>query len=198
MLHWIQNSATWVHATCNSWCLQFSETAAVWFTGWATLFAVLVSLRLARRQDALIKIAAQLRKRAAGPRLTYWGAEKVLAITATNVGGRPTTVVAISWQPSFFRRMLINQSFGAPGSSGPPRVIDPGTEFTFTVPANGRFDWGNFAIRLLGKRPRIAVHWVRIVAYTAGGQRCSSSLPAGVKKFLVEKAEAAAKIEFGD
>lgn len=184
MAHRILGALNWLHSSCNQWCLHFSEVVGIWFTGWATLFAVLVSLYLARRQDARIRVSTRISQVPnAPPRL-----EKGLAITVVNVGGRSATVNSIAWRPRPWSRRVIHQRFEVPRTIRPPAPVEPGDSRTFIVPLNGRFDWSNLAATLLGKRPWISVHLVRVLAYTSTGKKAGAFLNPAVKNWLIERA----------
>lgn len=75
--------------------IQIWNAVGTWLAGIATFFAVVVSLYLARKADA-VKIKANV-----GVRLVFAGdgtpAEEHVGFGVANLGGRPVNVVSIGW-----------------------------------------------------------------------------------------------------
>lgn len=190
MLHLLTRLGIFVSSTCGEWCLHFWEVVGIWFTGFATFAAVVVSLTLARREGIRLAVSARLML-AIDP-----GAEppfpELLYITVRNVGTRPAKITGAGWRNRPWGRRHAYQQFNIKGYSGPPATIEPGNDCDFTIPlSNPGCDWEvSFLERVVGRWPRVSVHLVRVIAWTAAGHRCSAPLDSSLKQWLIERSDA--------
>ncbi len=190
MLNWLLHAIEPVQAVCGAWCLHFWEVVGVWFTGLATFAAVVVSLVLARREGIRIKVSAGHRllvQAGAGP---PW--PELLVITVRNVGSRRAVVEGASWRRRPWSKLHGYQEFAPTmGYPGPPATIEPGDSRDFALPlGDQQVQWGeNFVRDFVGRWPRIAVHLIRVIAWTPSGARRSAFLEPSLKQWLVAKAK---------
>jgi hypothetical protein len=184
MLHWFAHTLEPLQAVCNDWCLHWWEAVGAWFTGLATFGAVLVSLALARREGIRFKVSASC--------LRVWEPPypEVLVITVRNVGSRPVTIEGVGWRRRPWGRLHGYQTFNAPGFPGPPAVIAEGNSHRFSLPlSTGDVQWAEPFLRdFVGGWPRIAVHLVRVRAWTPAGNTATAFLDPSLKKWLVRRA----------
>lgn len=193
MLRWFLHALDPLQAVCGNWCLHFWEVVGVWFTGLATLAAVLVSLVLARREGIRIRVSAGHRLAVGFGEHPPW--PQLLVITVRNVGSRRAIVEGVGWRRRPWRKLHGYQVFAPTmGYPSPPAAIEPGDSRSFALPlSDGEMQWGEHFVRdFVGRWPRIGVHLIRVQAWTPTGTRCSSFLEPSLKEWLVEKANAVA------
>lgn len=189
MPDWLLHSLDPVRAVCSAWCLHFWETVGIWFTGFATFAAVLVSLALARREGIRIKVSAGVYLD-----VVPGGAPpfpELLTITVRNVGSRPAQIEGIAWRRRPWSKRHALQLFNVPGHPGPPATVVPSSAQRFTLPISRTgAGWSEWFVRdFVGRCPRIGVHLIRVTAYTPAGDQCSAFLDSSLKDWLVEWAD---------
>jgi len=186
MSHWLIHALDPVRAMCGDWCLHFWEVVGVWFTGLATFAAVILSLALARREGFRLTVSA-------GHRLMVGGGQgppfpELLAITVRNFGSRRTTIEGVGWRRRPWQRLHGYQTFNMANALGPPATIEPGEAKTFWLPLSA--EWAkDFVKDFVGRRPKVGVHLVRIIAWMPSGTRCSAFLEPSLKQWLLAKAK---------
>jgi len=143
MPDWLLHSLDPVRAVCGNWCLHFWEIVGVWFTGFATFAAVVVSLLLARRDQIRMTVSAGHRV-VVGPGAVEPFRE-LLVIAVRNVGARPATIEGISWRRRPWGRLHAVQLFDPTGGyPGPPVTIEPGNAHRFSLPlSHTGMQWEN-------------------------------------------------------
>ncbi len=190
-LPWIIHALDPMRAVCGDWCLHFWEVVGIWFTGLATFAAVVVSLALARREGFRITVSAGHRLLVAtGQELPF---PELLVVTVRNIGSRRVTIEGIGWRKRPWLRLHGYQQFDpAGGFPGPPTALEPGDAKNFTLPlSHSTLQWGeHFVQDFVGRWPQIGVHWIRVIAWTPSGTRCSAFLEPSLKQWLVAKARA--------
>src|ERR1700722_5165619 len=103
MSHWILHLLDPLQTVCNEWCLHFWEVAGVWFTGAATFAAVIVSLRLARRQSMpQLRVSASKRIYVSGvatgtPSISLSDFPDMIVVEAVNTGMVPVKITSVFW-----------------------------------------------------------------------------------------------------
>jgi hypothetical protein len=190
VLSWLLHALDPVQATCSNWCLHFWEVVGVWFTGLATFAAVVVSLALARREGVRISVSAGHRL-AMGAGLEPPFPER-LVISVRNVGTRAATIEGVGWRRRPWGKLHGYQQFEpTAGYPGPPATVEPGDARDFSLPLDDtRIQWGKYFVRdFVGRWPRVAVHLIRVMAWTPSGTRCSAFLEPSLKQWLVARAE---------
>jgi hypothetical protein len=188
-MHWLQHLLDHGSALCNDWCLHFWEVVGVWFTGIATFAAVLVSLTLARREGVKITISAG-QFVLPGPIKPF---PEILIIRIRNIGTRAAIIEGIGWRRRPWRKLHALQFFApTQGYPGPPVKIEGGNSHSFTLPlSHTDIEWGEWFLKdFVGRRPRLGVHLIRVIAYTPAGVRCSAFIDSSLKKWLIAKADA--------
>lgn len=189
--HWVRHLLDPLSSLCDDWCLHFWEVVGVWVTGFATFAAVIVSLLLARREQIQLKVSAGVYL-VVGPGSVPNTFPEVLSIKISNIGGREATIENIAWRRRPWGHLYALQTFDpAHGYPGPPAKIDAGSSRNFTLPlSNTEMKWGEWFLKdFVGRRPRIGVHLIRVIAYTPAGVQCSASLDKSLKRWLIEKSE---------
>jgi hypothetical protein len=187
---WLLHALDPIQATCGDWCLHFWEVVGVWFTGLATFAAVFVSLLLARREGIRLTVSAGHRLLAQAGHEPPW--PELLVITVRNVGSRRAMVEGVGWRRRPWLRLHGYQEFDPTGGyPGPPAAIEPGEARSFSLPlSHTQMRWGEeFIEHFVGRWPRIGVHFIRVIAWTPAGTRCSAFIEPSLKKWLVEKAK---------
>ena len=189
MLSWLLHALDPVQKVCDDWCLHFWEVIGVWFTGAATFAAVVVSLVLARREGIRMKVSAGHRLLIQPGQPPPW--PELLVIVVRNVGSRPAKIEGVGWRRRPWRKLHGYQQFDATGGfPGPPAVIESGDSCSFCLPLNDqRMQWGEHFVRdFVGRWPRFGVRFIRVLAWTPAGARCSAFLEPSLRQWLVEKA----------
>jgi hypothetical protein len=161
----------------------------VWFTGFATFAAVVVSLQLARREGIRMTVSAGVRD------LVRPGTEppfpKVLSITVRNIGSRPAPIEGVAWRRRPWSSRYAYQLFDPEGGfPGPPVTVDVGKSVTFILPLSDsrRIRWGDeFLDNFAGRYPSLGVRLVRVHAWTPAGHRCSSFLESSLRQWVIDK-----------
>jgi hypothetical protein len=189
MSHWFLHALDPAQAACGEWCLHFWEVAGVWFTGVATFAVVVVSLVLARREGIRLTVSAGHRLLIQPGQQSPW--PELVVITVRNVGSRQAVVEGVGWRRRPWQRLHGLQQFDpANGFVGPPATIDQGESKAFSLPlGDTQMQWGEHFVKdFVGPRPRIGVHFIRVLAWTPSGVMCSSFLEPSLKEWLIEKA----------
>ena len=190
MLHWILHAPDPVQAVCGDWCLHFWEVIGVWLTGAATFAAVAVSLVLARREGIRIKVSAGHQLMVHPGEQRPW--PEILVITVRNVGSRPAKIEGVGWRRRPWRKLHGYQQFDPTGGyPGPPAEIAAGDSRTFALPlGDHEMQWGeHFVQDFVGRWPSIGVRFIRVLAWTPAGIRCSAFLEPSLKQWLIAKAK---------
>ena len=107
---------------------------AGWLSAIGTLLAVIVSLRLARRDSRVrLKVSVGLRRVFTTEQAPIEGRDFIV-IDVTNVGRRGATVVGLFWKNTLVRKLYVFQVLGrAPLSAQLPLRLQDGDEGGFTV-----------------------------------------------------------------
>jgi len=190
VLKWLLHALDPVQAVCGNWCLHFWEVVGVWVTGAATFAAVVVSLVLARREGIRIEVSAGHRLLVQAGQQPPW--PELVVITVRNVGSRSAKIEGLGWRRRPWRKLHGYQQFDpTAGFPGPPAVIEPGDSRSFSLPLNDyQMQWGEHFVRdFVGRWPIIGVNFIRVIAWTPAGTRCSAFLEPSLKEWLVAKAQ---------
>ena len=188
MSQWLLHALNPLEAVCSDWCLHFWEVVGIWFTGLATFAAVLISLILARREGIRIAVSAGHRLMIQPGHQSPW--PEFLVITVRNIGSRRAIIEGIGWRKRPWLRLHGYQEFDPIGGfPGPPAAIEPGEARNFSLPlSQTQMRWGEeFVEHFVGRWPRISVHFIRVIAWTPSGTRCSAFLDPSLKQWLVAK-----------
>jgi len=187
-MHWIDNALDPVLASCTPECMQFWQVVGIWFSGLATLTAVVVSLLLARRDRIRLSISAEHRAQ-------FSDAEQyspdLLLFTIRNLGNRPATVESIVWRHRPWLRTRVVQLFPF-GYAEPPVTIAANDSAVFRLPINEPPDlWGDHFTRsfLPGKLPLgMRIRLIRAEVYTSTGDIFTVAVEPNLQQWLLHRA----------
>jgi hypothetical protein len=172
----LQNQDTW----------RFINTFAPWLSAIGTIAAVFLSLYLAR-QDRKIFL-----KVSAGHRIIVGhGVEKpypeYLSICVVNIGHRDAQIINIGWKAGIIRkRYAIQTTINDGMSSDMPVRLRDGDEARYYIPLDKKPDWlEKFRKDMLHPFPRLQVLFLKVQAFTSGGEIFESKIENSLKKKIL-------------
>jgi hypothetical protein len=164
--------------------LRLLEVAGQWVSGVGALAAVLVSLYLARRQEAVrLRVSA-------GVRLSVErGSEETpeyVVIRVVNLGYRPVTVSAIGWRVGLFHKHLFYQILdGEPPSPRVPIEMAVGQEANFMILLDRWLEASDMAKEFGGPLAPLRAWTTKVQVVTAVGETVSKRIEKNLRKKLL-------------
>jgi|HubBroStandDraft_6_1064221.scaffolds.fasta_scaffold441646_2 hypothetical protein len=184
MINWLIHLLDNGSSVCDEWCLHLWEVVGIWLTGAATFAAVLVSLRLARREGIRITVTANVltivRPGQAPP------FPEVVAIIVRNIGTRPAPIEAVAWRRRPWSNQYAYQVFDpATRMTRPPKTVEVAESVKFMLPLAGFGD--GFLDDYVGRCPALGARLMRVLVWTPAGHQCSAFLQTSLQQWIVKK-----------
>jgi hypothetical protein len=177
---------------------EFINTFAPWLSAIVTIFAVVVSLCLARRSESIkLNITAGHRLMATpgikGPYPEY------LAISIVNTGHRDVQITNIGWKVGFFKKQMQHaiQLIDPDGMSSPlPVWLRYGEQANYYIPLGIKREWlEDFTRDFYNHHPQSRVKHTKIIVSTSLGKTLESTIEDGLQKIILEYIENKRSIE---